>query len=413
MSGIEKVVNTLGTDAVLSVDPITNKVYEVNGSIPSRSRIGKEIVAQGEDIFFSVMNGFTGRYIQKINWKSGRTKMMPIEIKGVKSRRISEIVPKTIEGTDDIIVLAKVYHNKKDIEQYAIHMDKNGKVLSSYSLNEKFDFNIVSSSITKLNNGDLLYLGTYASKRATSSEGLFICQISNEDIVFMKSYNFLDLENFMSFASEKTQAKIEKKKERKEKRGKELTINYRIAVHPIIEKEDAFIFLGEAYYPTYVYVDERKSRTVSTGNGGTRTEYYTERVRKFDGYRYTHAVVSAFNREGEIVWDEIFKMYPSYKPWSVKRFISFSQEDPESMHLAFASGENIVSKDINVNGEILQERELEVIETGKEGDDTRRSTANLKHWYDNYFIAYGTQKIKNKEAEDKKRKVYYINKISF
>lgn len=393
-----------------SVDPVTSKVYKVKGKIPKRAKLGTEMVTQGDDLFFSVMSGFKGRFIHKVNWKTGATKMIPIKIRGVKPTRLSELVPKTIEGSDDIIVLAKVYHNKKDIEEYAIHIDKNGKVLSSYSINEKFDFNIVDANITKLKNNDLLYIGTYATKRATTSEGLFICRISADDVVFMEQYNFLDLENFMSFTSEKIQKKVEKKKERKEKRGKELKINYRMASHPIIETDEGFVYLGEAYYPTYRVVQERKSRVVSTGNG-SRTEYYYESVNKFDGYQYTHAVICAFDKEGKIIWDEIFKLYPYTKPFSVKRFVSISQADPESIQLAFATGDKIITKDLNIDGEILAERELEVIHTGKEGDNTKRSTSNLKHWYDNYFVAYGSQIIKNKEAKDKKRKVYFINKI--
>ena len=44
----------------------------------------------------------------------------------------------------------------------------------------------------------------------------------------------------------------------------------------------------------------------------------------------------------------------------------------------------------------------------------KNTFSNIDYWYDNYFIAYGIQKIKNKSGDvQKKRKVYFINKIYF
>ena len=51
----------------------------------------------------------------------------------------------------------------------------------------------------------------------------------------------------------------------------------------IIEKEDKFIFLGEAYIPTYKQV-----RTVDANGKSTYT-------RVFDGFLYTHAFIIAFD----------------------------------------------------------------------------------------------------------------------
>jgi hypothetical protein len=38
------------------------------------------------------------------------------------------------------------------------------------------------------------------------------------------------------------------------------------------------------------------------------------------------------------------------------------------------------------------------------------SISKLEHWYQHYFIAYGTQRISN-PRNDSKRKVFFINKI--
>ena len=64
---------------------------------------------------------------------------------------------------------------------------------------------------------------------------------------------------------------------------------------------------------------------------------------------------------------------------------------------------------------MIQDFESDFIETGHVNDKTRRTYSNIDHWYDKYFIAYGSQTIKNKEDKDveKKRKVFFINKIKY
>ncbi|MCB0739101.1 MAG: hypothetical protein KDC92_16445, partial [Bacteroidetes bacterium] len=198
---------------------------------------------------------------------------------------------------------------------------------------------------------------------------------------------------------------------KKEKKGKELVFSYRIAMHGIIKVDDGYMFLGEAYYPTY---RTETYTTTSTVNGVTTTTTNTRQV--FDGYQYTHAILSKFNEDGKLIWDQIFEMWPSYKPFVVKHFISIAERNQNSLKLVFASRSRITSKSFDFNGTIIQESESEEIETNFENDKTKSSFSNIDYWYDNFFIAYGEQKIKNTKddtRQKRKRKVYFINKIKY
>ncbi|MGB1102856.1 MAG: hypothetical protein ACPG21_04440 [Crocinitomicaceae bacterium] len=221
---------------------------------------------------------------------------------------------------------------------------------------------------------------------------------------YVEYYNFADLENFFSYISERKQEKIERKRERKKAKGKELKYNYLIADHPVIVLDNGYLFIGEAYYPTY------------------RTEYYTaysngvpvtQTRQVFNGYQYTHAVVARYNQYGEMVWDQIFEMYPSHKPFSVQRFISIASGDQNTLNLVFANRSRIVAKSFSFEGDVIYDRTSDPIETGLDGDKTKWSSSSVNYWYDDYFIAYGRQKIKNKEEGEKKRFVYFVNKIRF
>jgi hypothetical protein len=219
------------------------------------------------------------------------------------------------------------------------------------------------------------------------------------------------LDNFLSYLPERKQERLEKKKDRKEKKGKEFNIDYRILAHEVMPLEDGYLLLGEAYYPTYRTISYTTTTMV---NGMVTTRLITQQV--FDGYQYTHAMLSKFDKEGNLMWDEIFEMWNAYKPFHVKRFISIAEKNQNSLKLVFASRNKINAKSIDFGGSVILDSQSEEIQTTFTGDKTKASFSNLAYWYDNYFIAYGQQKIKNKEdANDtkKKRKVFFISKIKF
>src|SRR5690606_24529791 len=168
--------------------------------------------------------------------------------------------------------------------------------------------------------------------------------------------------------------------------------------------DDGYLFLGEAYYPTY------RTETYTTYVNGQPVQS-TRQV--FDGYQYTHAVLAKFSKEGDIIWDQIFEMNPSYKPMAVTRFIRIAKGSQDALNLVFANRNTIVSKSFSFDGEVIYDKTSEPIETNIEGDQTKRSFSRINYWYDDYFLAYGSQVIKNKEEEKKKRTVYFISKIKF
>ncbi len=183
-----------------------------------------------------------------------------------------------------------------------------------------------------------------------------------------------------------------------------MSIDYYIADHDIIVLDDGYLFLGEAYYPTY----HTETYTTAGANGTMVTHYRTV----FDGYQYTHAVLAKYSNEGTMEWDICFEMYPHYKPFYIKRFIAISEQTENTLGMIFTSGNNIVSKIIDFNGEVLSDESWDMMKTGNETDKTRWTSSNIDYWFENHFIVYGSQKIKNK-SDKSKRKVYFVNKISF
>lgn len=388
-----------------SIEAETMVETKIIGAFPKSTTV-KDMVIMGDYAYFYARQKKL-RFLYAVNWRTGDVKKGPVDIPGYLTIKLKLIRFQVLEDYNEVLLFIRAYKNNKDSEVYVLRYDQSGERKGKFKLTETVENNFSSISASPLGDNHYVFTGTYSKKRSTTSEGLFFCEAEDDKMSYVEYYNFTDLENFFKYLPERKQEKIEKKKKRKEEKGKELSYNYLIAEHPVIQLEDGYLFLGEAYYPTY------------------RTEYYTTYVngspvtqtrRVFDGYQYTHAVLARFDKYGEMVWDQIFEMWPSYKPFHVKRFISIADGEQDALNVVFANRGKITSKSFDFDGNILADKTSEEIKTNFEGDETKRSFSNINYWYDNYFIAYGSQKIKNKEDEDKtkrKRKVYFMNKIKF
>ncbi len=398
-----------GNFALLTIDALNLEVTKVEGYLPSKTFI-TDMTILGDFAFLNTKIK-KSPVIISINWKTGDQKLIPIKIDNISSKKTILTNAQVLEDSNEVFVYVKTIISKKKSNIYIVRLNDKGEKKDISSLTKNTERNITNISASKLKEDKYIFTGTYSTKKTNLSEGLFFCLSEKNEVKFIEFYNFTDLDNFLSYLPEKKQERIEKKKSRKEKKGKELKFNYSIYGHDLIELDDGYLFLGEAYYPTY------RTHTYTTThfvNGTPRTTTHT--IRTFDGYQYTHAILSKFNKNGELLWDEIFDMWSTYKPFYPKKFISISEKTPNSLKLIFASRSRITSKSFDFNGAIIHDTQSEIIQTSFEGDKTKKSFSNINYWYDNYFIAFGSQKIKNKvdkKNSKKRRKVYFINKIKF
>ena len=381
------------------------KINRNEGELPSKIRLRNMRVLGGKAYFAATYK--KALHLFNIDVESGKTSIEKLEIDGFSSKKTKLLKFQLLEDDKEAFVFLSVKTERKENEIYVKKIDEDGSVGSFYHLTKDIEENVIDISASKLNDDTYIYSGTYSTKRITMSEGLIFMELEGDDLNYVNSYSFLDLDEFLSYLPEKKQAKIEKKKKKKEGKGKELILSYLIAGHNLIPHADGFTYIGEAYYPTY------------------RTEYYTSYVngqavtrsrQVFDGYQYTHAVIAKFDQDGELMWDRCFEMWPYYKPYYAKRFIEVLENEDDEVKMVFMNSGRIKSMSVDGDGDILQDEESDALETGDEDDKIKRSYGKVDYWYDNYFLAYGSQKIKNKDETDKKkrkRKVFFISKIEF
>lgn len=292
----------------------------------------------------------------------------------------------------EVLVFVNAKNSRKSSDLYIASLDLNGAQKDFYKVTDNIEEKLIEVAATKVGSKYVL-TGTYSKTKSDMSQGLFMAEVDNKNLNFIKFYNFVDLKNFTSYMSESQQRKVERKAENAADKNKELLLNYFIENHPVKVTADGYIFLGEAFYPTYT--------VYHNGNSS-----YTQ----FDGYYYTHAVIAKFNKTGDLLWDNSFEIKPGFKPMTIKRFISMN-ENKEAVDLSFGNLEEIVYKKIDAeNGNTLINDSTEIIDTKLEGDKIRRSFSEVNHWFGNYFIAFGSQTISNSDKE-RKRKIFFINKL--
>ena len=374
-----------GAFSVYAFNTKNHKTKVTDSEYTRKASMRDLVIHDGKLVFSSTQKRLERIGIVDLN--TGESRFADIHIPGVRDRKVF-ILQNTIL---DNIIYAVV---KGERELYLARVDFNGTQLGITNLTTDIDQDLLSASLSKANNKYFM-TGTYTKSKKGGAQGIYFAQLENWQIKKQRFVNFLDLKNFTDYMSNRRKARIERKKEKAEKAGKEYSLKYNIASHGIMTDGKDYFYLGEAYYPVY--------RTTMVGNMVMST---------FAGYDYTHAVLAKFNAAGNLLWDECFPMDPRTLPMYVKRFVSASMKG-NNVNLLFADKNRLVSKLFrNADGKVIQDRTSEMIETGNDEEDVKKMRySNSQYWYGDNFLVYGTQVVKNSKTGER-RKVFAITKYT-
>lgn len=284
----------------------------------------------------------------------------------------------------------------------------NGEILVTKKLDAEYEKSLIDGVSTFFKSGVQYVTGTYARRKSEYSRGLYIAKLNRGEQELIKYHNYADLNNFFSYMRAKRETRVKERITRRKVKGKKVKFNYRLLVHDIIQRGEEYVLIGEAYYPKY-------------SSGGSN--YYSGAVEgntdwinpNFLGFRYTHAVVVGFDKNGEVLWDNSFEINDILS-YDLKKYVNVSVEKDKIVLIY--SYEDVIRAKVIQGNEILEGKSFNPIELtfqSDEIDETNAEMEGLEKWYDNYFYAYGIQRIKNMKDSNVKlnRKVFYINKISY
>jgi hypothetical protein len=323
----------------------------------------------------------------------------------------------TNPATNTLSLTIKNHIPSRKNYMYLNDYDAKGSKLGSMEL-------VTQNKKRKLNTAKLLSLGDtteiiigsynnkvngYGANAANNafkeaSSGIFFTKVSGGQQQFIRFYNFADLKSFTSSFTTNKALRQKKKEIRMKARGKEISYDIQMLLHDIIVHNGQYIFIAETYQPEYHNV----SYTTYDYYGRPNTSTYAV----FDGYRYSNAIIMSFDKEGNLLWDNSFAMNDVLSMNLVERVeVLFSGED---MILTYSNSGEIASKIIR-GSQVVEGNTTTPIQTNYKNDKLLSDyNSDMVYWYDDYFISYGYQRIKNDQNNSKsKRTVFYFNKIGF
>ncbi len=273
---------------------------------------------------------------------------------------------------------------------------------------------LLDAASTSFLSGYQYVAGTYAKRKSEFSRGLYVSRLKNGIQESMAYHNYGDLENFFVHFSDRKEKRVKERIQRRKALGKRIKFNYRLTAHNIIEQDDQYILIGEAYYPRY----RNSSQTYGSRAGGFGGQGLPNSFNPyFIGYKYTHAVVVAFDKTGSILWDNSFEIN-DVETRSLREYVKVHVDKGSKKIVLMYLYDNKIRSKVIEKGQIIEGKTINPVKLTYETDKAKSSDKEkegIEKWYGNKFYAYGTQKIKNITQRGSKasRKIFYINKIEY
>ncbi|MDN5200803.1 hypothetical protein QQ008_05510 [Fulvivirgaceae bacterium BMA10] len=340
------------------------------------------------------------------NFSEKKIKVLP----GIYNNR-SELVEVNVDEEKDIfsvLLTEKTYDKRTTLTVKTF--DDEGTMLQNKTLETQGNNSILFGRSSGFGSDYQLIAGTYANGKSSFSSGIFISKIGVNDQQDITYISYGDLKNFFSYMKASREERVRNRINRRTIKGKKVKFRYRLLVHDLIEHDGINILLGEAFYPKYNRSNISSFTTAPQFRGDRNFNNYN-----FAGYKYTHAVVIAFNDQGKVLWDNSFEIN-DVTSYSLDQFVNVMYE--EDRVILLYQYENVIRSKIIKGDEVIEGKTFDDIKLKFEDDVANNNDyefGGLEHWYDKKFFGYGIQRIKNMKDRDVKlnRKVFYINKIAY
>ncbi|MBX2946463.1 MAG: hypothetical protein KF725_11580 [Cyclobacteriaceae bacterium] len=274
----------------------------------------------------------------------------------------------------------------------------SAELVENKLLNPSENQSLLFGQVISLANGTQYIAGTYGNRNSEFSKGLYIAHLEN-DLDSIRYYPFSELENFFSYLKVQRAERIKERIKRKTVKGKKIRLQYRFLVHEFIPHKDEYLLLGEAFYPVYRTLDRNYM------GGGLAPGSAV-----FDGYKYTHAVIIGFDKNGKLRWDNSFEIN-DIKTFTLTQFVKLDIK-PNKIILFYLFNDKIRYKVIR-NSQLLEQATFNAPALSDEFADTDEGVSSVDHWYNGYFTISGTNYTTSRRWGRNSQRAFFVTKISY
>lgn len=304
-----------------------------------------------------------------------------------------------INEVDEYINVITYAYRKKNCVFEIKTYNYEGKLLKRTSLSDPRN-SFISGQILPLNQDDSYLIGNYSVGCTQYSQGLYVTHISDNTPDTPQFIEFSELQNFFNYMKPKRKQRMMERIGKRKSMGKENRFRYRLLIHELIQMENEVVLVAEVYYP-----NQRASTPIMSG--GLSRQYMP---RTLDGYKYTHAIVCAFNRDGKLVWDNCLTI-KDLTSYDLQEMVQVTPVD-DYFVLAYPQDGDIHTEVIRRNTVVVENEKFKINPKSEKEKVLNNEDGYLSPWYGQYFLAYGMQRIGSSPIGEG-REVFYINKLTY
>ncbi|MCB0735945.1 MAG: hypothetical protein KDC92_00435, partial [Bacteroidetes bacterium] len=184
-----------GNFKLITTDANSLIITEAIGELPKKAWVQDMSVLSDYAFFKTTIK--RAPFLFSVNWKTGKKKLIPISIENVSAKKTTLMNFQVLESSSEVFVYTSALIGKRKTDIHVIRLNFRGEKEGSFNLTKNIDANIIDISASKLTDNEYIYTGTYSKNNTATSEGIFICKASRDQVAFFEMHNFLDLENFL------------------------------------------------------------------------------------------------------------------------------------------------------------------------------------------------------------------------
>ncbi|MCS4434149.1 transcriptional regulator [Aquiflexum gelatinilyticum] len=360
-----------------------------------------------------------------------------ITVQGIyfKDTKILQLKKESELGVLDLLVSRRDKYKMKQIS--LLTFDDNGNKIREVVIEklEDQDMELVEGIMTPIQNYQQSIIGTFGNRKREAYQGIYLGDINEFGEYKIK---YLTLENFPNFFNYMKEKQKEKKLQELEKsfaKGKTPSIKPVFSAREVLTLDQGYLVYSDHFLatnPRYmqrdgVYANEAYRYSANRlmmdqlgyglgryGNSFPGSRYGGTYVWQEEGeYEFVSSYFLFLNRSGEVIWDNSLDLTgnTTNNPGKYGE-ISF---DGEKLHFLYLDDIQIYMSYIK-NGEVIFQNktfEIELINEEERIRETQDGSLSLTHWYSNYFLLTGKQKVRYLNAENKEetKEVFFLTKI--
>jgi hypothetical protein len=327
----------------------------------------------------------------------------------------ADLVDIKIDDVNNIFtVLVSEREENKNYTIAVKNFNEEGELIKDTRIRTDQEKTLIAGKATNLDGQGQRVFGIYSNKKNYASQGFFIANINSDGTQSINYHTYGDLNNFFAFMPPNKQDRMMRKYRSKEN-GNTALFNQRMMLSSLVPTQNGHIVVATGYQPLFTDRNPNLARRYQYFPNSFGTDFMPFQQQQVNAYRYQFASIIAFDKSGRLIWDNMMEIMD--KESQILEDLVHIYPEPYRTIMMYMRENEIVYQVVNRN-DIIEPKTYKEVALEYEDDKIRSFTyeiEGLRHWYDEYFFAFGVQRIRNKEEVEVKsdRKVFYINKVLY